>query len=105
MVRPLPGGGYTLHYDPALALPVRAATEETTQQGTQMLWGLYEQIKADTLVLRGNDSDLLTLPTARAMAERGPRARVLNWEGVGHAPTLIADYQVQALADFLFQSK
>ena len=105
MVRPLPGGGYTLHYDPALALPVRAATEETTQQGTQMLWGLYEQIKADTLVLRGNDSDLLTLPTARAMAERGPRARVLNWEGVGHAPTLIADNQVQALADFLFQSK
>ncbi len=105
MVRPLPDGGFTLHYDPALALPVRAATEEGTQQGTQMLWGLYEQIKADTLVLRGSESDLLTQSTARAMTERGPRARVLNWEGVGHAPTLIADDQVQAIADFLFQTK
>jgi hypothetical protein len=35
------------------------------------------------------------------MGRRGPRARLLEFEGVGHAPTLIAQDQVEAVASFL----
>lgn len=104
MLRALPSGGLTLHYDPALAVPVRAATQESTAQGSQMLWGLYDQIRARTLVLRGATSDLLTPEVAASMASRGPRARVVTLAGVGHAPTLVADDQVATVADFLFDT-
>ncbi len=101
MVRALPEGGFTLHYDPALALPFAALTQASAAQGDAVLWQLYEQISAQTLVLRGAESDLLSAATAQAMAERGPRARVHEFAGVGHAPTLIASDQVDTVTGFL----
>ena len=90
-----------LHYAPAIALPFKQATEASTRQGEAALWQLYDNISAQTLLTRGMSSDLLTSETARAMTERGPRARLVEFEGVGHAPTLIAKDQVAAVADFL----
>jgi len=52
-------------------------------------------------VLRGADSDLLTRETALAMTKRGPKARLHEFAGVGHAPTLIVDDQVRAVREFL----
>jgi pimeloyl-ACP methyl ester carboxylesterase len=103
MVRPLDGqgGALTLHYDPAIAVPVRATTAELSAQGESMLWQLYDNIQARTLLLRGADSDMLTPQTAAAMAQRGPRAQVVEFAGVGHAPTLVADDQVDCVARFL----
>ena len=103
MVRPLDGqgGALTLHYDPAIAVPVRATTAELSAQGESMLWQLYDNIQARTLLLRGADSDMLTPRTAAAMAQRGPRAQVVEFAGVGHAPTLVADDQVDCVARFL----
>jgi pimeloyl-ACP methyl ester carboxylesterase len=66
-----------------------------------MLWQLYDNIKAETLVIRGRQSDLLSPQTAQAMTQRGPRARVVEFEGVGHAPTLIAADQLAAVTGFL----
>ncbi|MFA6616430.1 MAG: alpha/beta hydrolase, partial [Hydrogenophaga sp.] len=43
----------------------------------------------------------LTPETARAMASRGPRARCVTFAGVGHAPTLVSDDQVDAVAAFV----
>lgn len=101
MLRPLPQGGWRLHYDPGIAVPYAGITEESTAQAEATLWQLYDQVEADTLVLRGAESDLLTPATAHAMTERGPHARVLEFVGVGHAPTLVADDQVAAVLDFL----
>ena len=101
MLRPLPGGGFGLHYDPALAVPFKTMTEETALAGEAVLWQLYDQIQARTLLLRGADSDLLTAATAQAMAQRGPRAQRVEFAGVGHAPTLVADDQVAAVQAFL----
>ncbi len=95
-------GRVMLHYDPAIAVPVRAATEESARQGEAMLWQLYDQIQAPVLILRGADSDLLSRETALAMTQRGPRARVVEFEGVGHAPTLVSLDQVSTISDFLF---
>ncbi|QNP59649.1 alpha/beta fold hydrolase [Paenacidovorax monticola] len=104
MLRPAPEGGFALHYDPAIAVPFRTVTEETAQAGEALLWQLYDQITARTLLLRGAESDLLARATADAMAQRGPRARLLEFGGVGHAPTLVADDQVQAVAAFLLEA-
>ncbi len=35
------------------------------------------------------------------MTQRGPKARLVEFEGVGHAPTLVASEQVAAVTAFL----
>jgi pimeloyl-ACP methyl ester carboxylesterase len=62
---------------------------------------LYDQIQAKTLLIRGQDSDLLTPETATAMTERGPRAQLDTWPGFGHAPTLTGDAQIAVVAKYL----
>ncbi len=101
MVKPLADGGLTLHYDPAIAVPFRAVTQESASQGEAALWQLYDAIRAQTLLIRGAQSDLLSRETAQAMTQRGPRARLVEFEGVGHAPTLVAPHQVEVVASFL----
>ena len=103
MVKPLPEGGFTLHYDPAIAVPFRTVTEESATQGEAALWQLYDNVQAQTLLVRGAQSDLLSPRTAQAMTGRGPRPRLVEFAGVGHAPTLVNDDQVEALVAFLLQ--
>lgn len=103
MVRPLPDGGFTLHYDPAIAVPFRTLTPEAASQGQEMLWQAYDRITASTLLTRGADSDLLRRDTALAMTQRGPRARLVEFAGIGHAPTLVVADQVDAVASFLLE--
>jgi pimeloyl-ACP methyl ester carboxylesterase len=54
-------------------------------------------------VLRGESSDLLGRETAAAMARRGPKAKVVEIAGVGHAPTLMHADQIAVVRDFLLQ--
>ena len=96
-----PAGGYMSHYDPAIAAPVRAMTPEMAKAGEALLWQSYDRITAPTLLVRGANSDLLSPATARAMTERGPRARLVEFAGVGHAPMFIADEQRAAVRHFL----
>lgn len=101
MLRARPEGGWRMHYDPAIAVPLASLTPEALAQGEAALWPLYDAIQAPTLLLRGADSDLLSPATARQMAARGPRARVCTFAGVGHAPTLVAPAQTAAVCNFL----
>ena len=94
-------GGFVMHYDPAIALPFRALTQNAVAQGEVALWQLYDQIQARTLITRGAQSDLLSTETAQAMTHRGPKARLVEFAGVGHAPMLVAPDQVQVVSDFL----
>ena len=102
-------GRVHLHYDPAIAVPFKAMTQSVEMQALQAavrageaaLWDLYDAIAAPTLVLRGEDSDLLSMDTVKAMQQRGPRPRCVSFAGVGHAPTLVADDQVRTVLDFL----
>jgi pimeloyl-ACP methyl ester carboxylesterase len=105
MLRPVSAtdSRFRLHYDPAMAVPFRASTEESTRQSEQILWQLYDQITAKTLVTRGAVSDLLSPATALAMTQRGPKAKLVEFAGVGHAPTFVADDQVAAVAGFLLE--
>ncbi len=98
------GDGFRPHYDPAIAAPFRAVTPELASAGEAMLWQAYDALKCPTLLLRGAESDLLSRATADAMAQRGPRARVHEIEGVGHAPMLVKADQIAVVRDFLLAS-
>jgi pimeloyl-ACP methyl ester carboxylesterase len=104
MVKPHAEGGMTLHYDPAIAQPFRGVTEALAAQGQAALWQLYDHIAAQTLLVRGAQSDLLARDTALEMTQRGPKARLIEFEGVGHAPTFVAPDQVEAVASFLLDT-
>jgi pimeloyl-ACP methyl ester carboxylesterase len=97
------GAGFRLHYDPAIAVAVKATTPESAAAGEKMLWQLYDGIRAPTLLLRGAESDLLSSATAHAMAQRGPKARLIEFPGVGHAPTLLTSAQITPIVEFLLQ--
>jgi pimeloyl-ACP methyl ester carboxylesterase len=88
-------GTWGVGYDPAIAVPFRA------QPAGANLWPIWDAFRCPTLVLRGAHSDLLSRATAQAMAERGPRARIVEVAGVGHAPMLLARDQVDIVVDFL----
>lgn len=95
------GEGFKLHYDPAIAVAFKAATPPMLAAGEALLWAAYDRITAPTLLLRGAQSDLLSPATAKAMAGRGPKARLHEFEGVGHAPTFVAPDQVEVVRAFL----
>ncbi|MDO9095149.1 MAG: alpha/beta hydrolase [Rubrivivax sp.] len=93
--------GFKPHYDPAIAVPVRAMTPETAAAGQAMLWHFYDRITCPTLLLRGAESDLLSTATAQLMAGRGPKPQVHEFAGVGHAPTLVQADQRAVVRGFL----
>ena len=97
LVRKNPDGTLRMHYDPAIAVPFNV---QVPRQDIA-LWSFYDAIRCPTLVLRGEQSDLLTRDTAAQMAARGPRAKVVEIPGVGHAPTLIHADQIAIVRDFL----
>ena len=100
VVRKNPDGGYRMHYDPRIAEPYRKVLPEKDLE----LWQYYDAIGCPTLVLRGEHSDLLTRETCAQMAQRGPRARIIEIAGVGHAPTLMQDSQIAAVRSYLLES-
>ena len=88
-------GTWGVGYDPGIAVPFRAQTSAGD------LWPQWDSIRCPTLVIRGAQSDLLSPATARAMAERGPRARIEEVPGVGHAPMLMSRDQVDIVVRFM----
>ena len=98
-------GQYTFAYDPAIAKLFKMASRESTTTGEAFLWQLYEDITAETLITRGLESDLLSTTTAASMCERGKKmpvpARLVEFAGVGHAPTFVAKDQHDLVVDFL----
>jgi pimeloyl-ACP methyl ester carboxylesterase len=89
-------GGFVMHYDPAIATPFLAGAATDLD-----LWPLYDAITCPTLVLRGAESILLPAEVAEAMTRRGPKAELVTFAGVGHAPALMADDQIEPIRRFL----
>jgi len=101
VLRQLDDGQWTRHYDLRLAEPFKNAYFADVIGSETLLWQCYDAITAPTLLLRGAISGLLMPETAQAMRQRGPRAKVVEFEGVGHAPTLMHDDQIAVVKDFL----
>jgi pimeloyl-ACP methyl ester carboxylesterase len=96
-----PGGTWVRHYDLGLAKPFAAITPERAVQDQAALWGAFDAIRCPTLLIRGELSDLLSRATAIEMTRRGPKPRLAEIPGVGHAPTLMHAQQIAIVRDFL----
>ena len=94
-VRRTDDGRVTVHYDPKM---VRQFVSHPTDYDQ---WTLYDAITARTLLLRGAESDLILPEWAQAMGQRGPKAEVVEYEGVGHAPALNVPEQIDVIRAFL----
>jgi pimeloyl-ACP methyl ester carboxylesterase len=97
VMRKQPDGGWRFHYDPKIAEPFRREMPE----GDIVLWETWDAIRCPTLVIRGAQSDLLTRATAEEMTRRGPRAKLIELPGIGHAPTLMHADQIAIVRGYL----
>ena len=89
-------GSIGFNYDPKIA--------EAFKQGPiddVALWPSWDAITCPVLILRGAQSDILLADDAAAMTQRGPRAKFVEFAGIGHAPALMADDQIGAIREFL----
>lgn len=94
-------GKWMRHYDLGVAVPVKAVTEESAAIAQKMLWASYDAIRCDTLLVRGVESDLLSTETAQLMQQRGPRVKLKEIAGVGHAPSFVHADQIAIVKEFL----
>ncbi|MFY8080778.1 MAG: alpha/beta fold hydrolase, partial [Limnohabitans sp.] len=65
------------------------------------LWQIYDLIQCPTLLIRGAESELLSAAAALEMTQRGARAQLATLPGVGHAPTLTHQDQIDIVLQFL----
>jgi pimeloyl-ACP methyl ester carboxylesterase len=91
--RRLPNGRLTLHYDPALATPLRASPVVDTD-----MWSFWDRITAPMLTLRGESSDLLLPETAERMVAKSEIHVVAD---AGHAPAMMDAATIGVVRDFL----
>lgn len=96
--RRFPDGRWGYGYDPAIGDALQGELEDVDFSAH------WDAIRCPTLVLRGAQSDVLLHETAQAMTERGPRAILVELDGVGHAPMLMNDEQVHPVREFLLRT-
>jgi pimeloyl-ACP methyl ester carboxylesterase len=95
--RPKPDGRFGLAYDPAIGDAFKNAPPEADVE----LWPLWDALSCPVMVLRGATSDVLPADVAAEMTRRGPRAQLVEFAGVGHAPALMSDDQIAVVRDWL----
>ncbi|MBQ5940136.1 MULTISPECIES: alpha/beta fold hydrolase [unclassified Massilia] len=100
VLRQEPDGQWVRHYDLGLAQPFKAITPERAASDEAQLWAAWDAIRCPTLLVRGEHSDLLSRETAAEMTARGPKPRLVEIPGVGHAPTFIQASQIAIAREF-----
>jgi pimeloyl-ACP methyl ester carboxylesterase len=88
-------GSWSAGYDPAIRAPFDGEIADVD------LSAYWDAVRCPTLLIRGAQSDVLLRETAMAMAWSGPKARVVEIEGVGHAPMLMVPEQIEIVRAFL----
>jgi pimeloyl-ACP methyl ester carboxylesterase len=86
-------GIFALNYDPKIAHQV---DEEDVN-----LWGIWSMIQCPTLILRGENSDILSREVAAEMVHTNPHARLVEIAETGHAPALMNLHQKRLIKDWI----
>ena len=95
-IRPDGAGAFLRHHDPEIAQAYRP-----WRPGSIMMWYLWDKVHCPALILRGAESDFLPASTAQEMSWRGPGAELIEFEGIGHLPALMAQDQIEPIVRFL----
>ncbi len=98
-VREHSDGRYGFRYDPKVSVSFKAHVLKDID-----LWAYWDKLTVPTFVLRGADSDVLSDETAEEMKIRGAKATVVNLPGIGHAPILMDNQQIDLVKGFLLES-
>jgi len=98
---PLPDGRYAFAYDPDINLPFREAVSKEGAITDVDLSAIWNAVACPALVLRGEQSDILTHATAQSMCARAIPTQLVEFKHVGHAPTLLDSEQIQVILDWL----
>ncbi|MFC4351465.1 alpha/beta fold hydrolase [Fodinicurvata halophila] len=88
-------GQLRFHYDPSIAQAFTDPLQDID------LWPQWKRISRPTLVLRGEESSLLTAETLRQMEKSGPQAESVTISGCGHAPSLMDRSQMEIISEWL----
>jgi pimeloyl-ACP methyl ester carboxylesterase len=88
-------GSYGLAYDPKIGVNVKLAVQDWD------FWSVWDTVASPTLVMRGQESDLLSADTFDAMSKRGPKTDLATFEGIGHAPALMSGDQIETVVQWL----
>lgn len=94
-------GRWIKRYDLGIAAAFGMQNAASIQAGEQWLWHALESLDCPILLLRGELSDLLSPSGAQEMVARQPRIELHEVHGVGHAPTLMHDSQIEPVVRFL----
>jgi pimeloyl-ACP methyl ester carboxylesterase len=99
-------GSYRLRYDPAISRGLPPHLDPEMPIGPQFmrgvdLWATWEALRCPVLVLRGAESEVLPQGTAGEMQQRKPNVKVVEFNGVGHAPALASRDQIEVVREFL----
>lgn len=89
--------GFRLAFDPAIA----SNYQRYWLLAYFNLWRFWKRIECPVLVLRGKESDFLTDTLLAKMKNRLPHMDVIEFDDVGHAPTLNAPQQIEPVIEWL----
>ncbi|MGZ5064027.1 MAG: alpha/beta fold hydrolase [Usitatibacter sp.] len=95
--RRLDGGGYRLHFDPAIA---RLLAPMPFTPGV-LLWNAWYRVSCEVLLLRGEHSEVFPRDVADTMLDVKPGTQLAEIPGCGHAPSLMASSQIAIVRNFL----
>lgn len=96
--KPYDDGTWGMSYDPGIGIPFQKGPLADID-----LSGYWDAVRCPTLLLRGAQSDLLLKDMALQMTQRGPKPKLVEFAGIGHAPMLMADDQIKVVRDFLLE--
>ncbi len=94
-------GGFAMNNDPGIGAAFRDEKGNLKDFPDMDLWQYWEKITCPVLLLRGAESDILSEETAEKMTQTGPRARLIEFPGIGHAPSLMEEAQVEEVSGWL----
>jgi pimeloyl-ACP methyl ester carboxylesterase len=96
-----PDGKFALTYDPEIMATIRKESNNYTEFKDVDLFPVWKQIKCPALILRGMLSDILLPQTVEQMKPTNANLNCVEFNGVGHAPALLADSQITIVSDWL----
>jgi pimeloyl-ACP methyl ester carboxylesterase len=89
-------GGFGFVYDPRIGDPLEADALADVD-----LWPVWDLVKCPTLLIRGAQSNVLARDVVEQMTQTGPKAKLVEFASVGHAPALLNNEQIETVREFL----
>ena len=94
---------WIFNYDPAIREIFSVIDKNTMKIGEIAMWAIYDSINCPILVVRGSNSDVLTSNAAKKMVEFKSFAKLVELEGIGHAPTFYHLDQINIAKKFFLE--